>query len=131
MANSRRVEKFSALIKRELSQILMSDNKFVDFTDLFISITGVEVSGDLQYCKIFISSMSKSDLIENHLVQLNKNKSFFRGEIARRLQMRRAPDIVFKIDRGMKKGSSVLDVLNKLELERKKREDKNYDNDLT
>ena len=36
--DSRRVEKFSSLIKRELSQILMSDNKFVDFIVSFIRI---------------------------------------------------------------------------------------------
>ena len=50
-------------------------------------------------------------------------KNFLRGELARRLQMRRAPEIVFKLDKGMTKGTEVLNLLDELEIQRKQ---KNY-----
>ena len=36
--------------------------------------------------------------------------------------MRRSPELVFKIDKGMTKGPAVLDLLNSLELERKSKD---------
>ena len=45
-----------------------------------------------------------------------------RAELARRLQMRRSPELVFKIDKGMTKGPEVLDLLNSLEIERKSKD---------
>ena len=46
-----------------------------------------------------------------------------KGELAHRLRMRRAPEVTFHIDRGLEKGSSVLNLLEKLEDERKSRND--------
>ena len=59
------------------------------------------------------------------LVCLDEAKGFIRGELTRRLQMRRSPDLVFKIDQGMIKGSSVLDLLTSLEFERKNKDNIN------
>ena len=78
-----------------------------------------EVSGDLQHCKIFISLFGEEKKKKEVLACLEEAKGFFRAELARRLQMRRAPDIVFKLDLGMTKGSSVLDLLTSLESKRK------------
>jgi hypothetical protein len=37
--------------------------------------------------------------------------------------MRRAPEVVFQLDRGIEKGTSVLNLLNRLEEERQERDD--------
>ena len=127
MANSRRVEKLAALLKREISELLMSGVRDERIQQSMVSITAVEVSGDLQHCKIFVSLFGEDEHKKDVLLCLEEAKSFIRGELARRLQMRRAPDIVFKLDMGMTKGSSVLDLLSSLELQRKNKDRKNQE----
>ena len=120
MANSRRVEKLAALLRREVSELLVNGVRDERIHQAMISITAVEVSGDLQHVKIFISLFGEEKKKAQVLIGLDESKGFIRSELARRLQMRRSPEIVFKIDQGMKKGPGVLDLLNTLELERKK-----------
>ncbi len=68
-----------------------------------ITITSVEVSGDLQHAKIFISLFGEEKKKAEVLVGLEESKGFIRSELARRLQMRRSPELVFKIDKVMSK----------------------------
>ena len=119
MANPRRVEKFAALIRREISDLITSgiSNKRIDQS--MVTITQVEVSNDLQYCKIFVSLFGEESIKLEVFSALENATGFLKGELARRLQMRRAPEIVFKLDVGMEKGASVLNLLGKLEKERK------------
>jgi len=127
MANSRRVEKFSALLKREISDLFINGVRDERIHQAMITITTVEVSGDLQHAKIFISLFGEEQKKAKVLVGLEEAKGFIRAELARRLQMRRSPELVFKIDKGMTKGPSVLDLLNSLELERKGKDTPNQD----
>ena len=92
-----------------------------------ITITTVEVSGDLQHAKIFVSLLGEEQKKAEVLMCLEEAKGFIRGELARKLQMRRFPELVFKIDQGMSKGSSVLDLLTSLELERKNKDTSTQD----
>ena len=118
MANSRRVEKLAALLKREVSELLMNGIRDERVHQVMITITNVEVSGDLQHAKIFVSLFGEEQKKAEVLACLEEAKGFVRGELAKRLQMRRSPDLVFKIDEGMSKGSSVLDLLTSLEVQR-------------
>ena len=118
MANSRRVEKLAALLKREVSELLMNGIRDERVHQVMITITNVEVSGDLQHAKIFVSLFGEEQKKAEVLACLEEAKGFVRGELARRLQMRRSPNLIFKIDQGMSKGSSVLDLLTSLELQR-------------
>jgi ribosome-binding factor A len=45
-----------------------------------------------------------------------------KGELSRRLKMRRTPEVVFVLDRGLEQGTAVLGLLNRLEREREQRE---------
>ena len=122
MANSRRVEKVAALIRRELSQLLINGIRDERVHQSMVSITAVEVSGDLQHCKIFVSLFGNESQKAEVFSGLEAATGYLKGELARRLQMRRAPEIVFKLDKGMEKGTSVLSLLGKLEEERNLRD---------
>ena len=119
MTNSRRVEKLAALLKREVSELLVNGIRDERIHQAMITITSVEVSGDLQHAKIFVSLYGEDQKKANAILCLDEAKGFIRAELARRLQMRRSPEIVFKIDKSMTKGSAVLDLLTSLEIERK------------
>ena len=118
MAQGRRVERVAALIRREISELLLSGIKDERVSQGLVSITNVEVAGDLQHCKIFVSVYGSSEEQEQALTGLRSAANFVKGELGRRLQMRRTPEVVFLLDRGLEKGTSVLGLLNKLEAER-------------
>jgi ribosome-binding factor A len=118
MAQGRRVERVAALIRREVSELLLSGIKDERVSQGMVSITNVEVAGDLQHCKIFVSVYGSSEDQEQALAGLRSASTYVKGELGRRLKMRRTPEVVFVLDRGLEKGTSVLSLLNKLEAER-------------
>jgi len=123
MAPGRRVERVAALIRRETSELLIHGIRDERVHQGMVSITDVEVSGDLQHCKIFVSIYGEDADKRNVLEGLKAASGFLRGELGRRLQMRRAPEVVFQLDRGIEKGSSVLNLLNRLEEQRREQDD--------
>ncbi len=123
MTNGHRVERVAALIRKEVSDLLIHGIRDERVHRGMVSITHVEVSGDLQHCKIFVSVFGDPSLKEDVLAGLDAATSFVRGALGRRLQMRRAPEVTFKLDIGLEKGTSLLNLLGKLEQERKGRGD--------
>ncbi|QBE70127.1 30S ribosome-binding factor RbfA [Synechococcus sp. WH 8101] len=123
MAPGRRVERVAALIRRETSELLIHGIRDERVHQGMVSITEVEVSGDLQHCKIFVSIYGEDADKRNVLEGLKAASGYLRGELGRRLQMRRAPEVVFQLDRGIEKGTSVLNLLNRLEEERQERDE--------
>ncbi len=119
MAQGRRVERVAALIRREVSQLLLNEIQDERLQKGFVTITSVEVSGDLQHCKIFVSIYGADENSDQVFAGLTAASGFLRGELGRRLQMRRAPEVVFHLDRALEKGTAVLKLLDKLEGERK------------
>ncbi len=122
MAQSRRVEKVAALIRKEMSELLMTGIRDQRLQEAMITITEVELSGDLQHCKVFVSVFGQQIQKDRVLKALESASGFLKGELARRLQMRRTPEFVFKLDKGMEKGTSVLNLLGRLEQERKSKD---------
>ena len=121
MAQGRRVERVAALIRKETSQLLINGIRDERVHQGMVSITDVEVSGDLQHCKIFVSIFGDANDQPKVMEGLHAASGFLRGELGRRLQMRRAPEVVFQLDRGIEKGTTVLGLLNRLEDERRDR----------
>ena len=119
MAQGRRVERVAALIRREVSALLINGIRDERVQQGMVTITDVSVSGDLQHCKIFVSIYGEDIQKDKVLAGLDAATGFLKGELARRLQMRRAPEVVFQLDRGMERGAAVLNLLGRLEDERK------------
>jgi ribosome-binding factor A len=52
---------------------------------------------------------------------LRSASSYVKGELSRRMKLRRTPEVVFHLDKGLEKGTAVLGVLHRLENERQSR----------
>ena len=114
MSQNRRIQKVSSLLKKELSLILNNELDEPIISDNFISISKIEISPDLHYCKIYITSAVEDEEKEEIVNSLNNFKSFIRHKLTQRIQMRRIPELTFKIDMALEKGLAVLKVLDKL-----------------
>ncbi|MDA0717774.1 MAG: 30S ribosome-binding factor RbfA [Cyanobacteria bacterium] len=121
MAQSRRVERVASMIRREISELLIGGIKDERVSLGMVSVTTVEVAGDLQHCKIFVSVFGSDADKEQAMAGLISASAFVKGELSRRLKMRRTPEVVFVLDRGIEKGTTVLGLLNRLEDERQEK----------
>ena len=121
MAQSRRVERVAALIRREVSELLVNGIKDERVSLGMVSVTTVDVAGDLQHCKIHVSVYGSPEVQQEALAGLRSAANYVKGELSRRLNMRRTPEVIFLLDRGIEKGTSVLGLLNQLEQQRQER----------
>jgi ribosome-binding factor A len=121
MAQGRRVERVAALIRREMSELLRSGIRDERVHHGMVSVTVVEVAGDLQHCRIHVSVFGTEEDQRLTMEGLKAAAPYVKGELARRLQMRRTPEVVFLLDRALERGTSVLGLLNQLERKREER----------
>ncbi len=114
MATERRVARVAQLIKREVSQILLSEIKDDRVGAGMVSIVDVEVSNDLQNARIFVSIYGDEVAQQQTMQGLAAATPFVRREIGHRLSLRRVPTLMFLQDRSLERGSRVLALLNQL-----------------
>lgn len=121
MPQGRRVERVASLIRREAAEMLVTGIKDDRVALGMVSITKVEVAGDLQHCKIYVSVYGDPEQQQLTMEGLQSATAFVRGELGRRLKLRRTPELIFQLDRGLEKGTSVLGLINQLSRERQER----------
>ncbi|MBY0358412.1 MAG: 30S ribosome-binding factor RbfA [Candidatus Obscuribacterales bacterium] len=79
-----------------------------------ISVTDVECSPDCRRARIFISVFGEETQQTGTLEALTDHAGEIRGELGRRLQLRFAPDISFKLDNSLERGAQVSELINKI-----------------
>ena len=127
MPNNYRLAKVSSLLKKEITLILQNDLENDLIRDHFVNISKIELSGDLQHCKIYITSIAQEKVRKEIVANLNTAKSSIRHSLGKRIEMRRIPEIIFKDDVVLDKGLSVLKLLDELKNKKQNNnvEDKN------
>ncbi len=106
---SYRPERLAEIIKKEVSDMVRDELK--DPRIGFVTITGVEVSTDLRYAKIFFSVLGSEDEARASLEALNRARGYVRSELGRRIRLRYAPEISFKLDPSIQRGIRVMELL--------------------
>ncbi|HKW23130.1 MAG TPA: 30S ribosome-binding factor RbfA [Ktedonobacterales bacterium] len=115
MRNYRREDQLSGAITRELSDLMRTRMK--DPRIGFASITGVELSHDLRYAKVYVSVMGSPEEQRETMRGLDSANGFLRRELAQRLTIRHVPEISFRLDESIARGARVLDLLKQVEQE--------------
>jgi ribosome-binding factor A len=86
-----------------------------------VSVTDVDVSGDLQHAKIYVSIYGTEEAKSETMAGLQSATGFVRRELGRRVRLRRTPEVVFIEDRGLERGDRMLALLNQLSQERRRK----------
>ncbi len=123
MAQGRRVERVASLIRKEMSELLRTGVRDERVSQGMVSITTVVVAGDLQHCKVSVSIYGSKNEQEEAMEGLRSAAPYLRGELSRRLNMRRTPELVFHHDKGLAEGVEVLGLLNRLAEARQEEEE--------
>ena len=128
----KRTDRVGDQIKMEVADILLRKAK--DPRIERVTVLSVDLSPDLAHAKVYISVPpsvrpagidSKDNSIHEKaaLVGLNNAKGFIRSELARRLPLKRVPDISFLIDQSERRVSRLLALLEDVGEEQVEKED--------
>ncbi|MHB1420203.1 MAG: 30S ribosome-binding factor RbfA [Bacillota bacterium] len=112
---SHRNQRVAEEIKKELAQILREEIK--DPRVGFVTITNVEVAGDLRHVKVFVSVLGDEENKASTLEVLTKASGFIRREIGGRIALRYMPDISFKFDSSIEQGARIHELLSRVKEE--------------
>src|SRR5258708_11504708 len=96
MANQQRLRRVADQIQRELSGLLRAELK--DPRVGMITLTGVEVSPDLAYAKVFFTTLADAESLKSTEAGLERAAGFLRAQLGKRLRLRVTPGKRFKHD---------------------------------
>ncbi|WP_456271505.1 30S ribosome-binding factor RbfA [Bacillus sp. AK031] len=118
---SHRSNRVGEQMKKELSDII--GRKIKDPRIGFVTVTDVEVSGDLQQAKVYITVLGDEEQRENTLKGLAKAKGFIRSEIGQRVRLRKTPELIFEFDESIDYGNRIESLLKKIQDEPEEKQD--------
>ena len=118
---SNRIERVNEDLQRELSALIRT-LKDPRVQQSMVSVTKVEVTGDLRYAKVFISVFDKEKSRET-ILGLKSASGFLRREIGARLRLRYTPELVFAEDHSLDYGARMFELLHELKEKEEHHED--------
>ena len=112
MAKQLRVEKVQELIKQELSNMLLMDVK--DPRHKNVTVTDVKLTRDMSQAKVYISVYGSEAEQKEVWDALEKAVGYMRTEIAKRIRLRFAPELVLAKDASIEYGAHIDSLLNEI-----------------
>ncbi|HKM10846.1 MAG: 30S ribosome-binding factor RbfA [Bacilli bacterium] len=94
MSNIRN-ERIKAQIIRDISEIIQFELGHLELG--FLTISDARVSNDYGHAWIYVSFFDKKET-EQGLITLNKAKGYIRTLLAKRLNIRKTPELHFEVD---------------------------------
>jgi len=110
--NFRRADRVSDELQRELSDIILRRMK--DPRIGYVTITGVEVSKDIRYAKVYVSVLGDAEARATTMDGLARATGFIRTELGRRVRLRYVPEILFRYDESIEQGTRIDQLLREI-----------------
>ena len=117
-ANSNRMNKINEELRREISNIISLELKDPHLTGL-ISVTKVNTTPDFRYARVYVSMINEKSKKEN-LSILKQSSGYIRSAIAKRINLRTTPELVFEFDESLEYGSRIDEILKDITKDMKK-----------
>ncbi len=109
---SHRPERVAEVIRQTVAEFLTSNVR--DPRIGFVTVTAVEVSGDLAHARVRVSVMGSDAEKAKNLEGLESAARFLRAQLARELHLRVTPELRFELDRGLDHARRIDQVLKQL-----------------
>jgi len=107
-----RHERIAGEIQQEISVMLAGELKDPRLAGL-ATVTEVRVTPDLKQAKVYVSVMGTPDEQATTIQGLTAASGFIRHELSERLQMRRAPEVLFVLDRSEEYGEHIDELIRR------------------
>ena len=108
-------------IRKTISEMMLLDLKDPRLQTGMISISAVDVTRDLSYATIYLLVLGESlsdpaspERKQEVLDAFTSANGFIRREVAHRIELRRVPELIFKIDESAEYGKHMDSILDSL-----------------
>ncbi|MBR0461116.1 MAG: 30S ribosome-binding factor RbfA [Erysipelotrichaceae bacterium] len=102
-----RVEKLDSILMKEISSIIQFDLNNPEIG--FCTVSEVRLTNDLSKAKVYVSFFGNN----YGVAALKKSKGFIKSELAKRLKMKKIPDLEFVVDDTLDKVSRIEEIVSK------------------
>ena len=110
--NETRLGRINEELRKEISHIITFELKDPNITGL-ISVTKVKITPDLKYAKVYVSILNSKN-IKDTLAGLKKSAGYLRSELARRVNLRNTPELIFELDDSLEYGARIDSILKEI-----------------
>jgi ribosome-binding factor A len=128
MTQGRRPARVADVIRQEIGTLL-SRGVVHDPAIGFVTLTRVVVSPDLQLARVYYTSLGDASARRDTAEALERAVPYFRRRIGSRLQLRRIPALVFRVDEAIAHQDRVEQILRELHEEDARRRSPPDDHD--
>jgi ribosome-binding factor A len=109
-----RLVRLAHQIQEEIGALIVSGKVKDPRVDTFLSISRVEVSRDLSYADIFVSSFESEKRIELGVAGLASAAGFIQAQLASRMHIRQTPKLRFHVDASIREGFDLVKRIEEL-----------------
>lgn len=103
-------------IRDEISALILSGKIKDPRVSSFLSINRVEVSGDLAYAKVYVSSFMNDHQTKQGLSGLEHAAGFIRSTISKKLHVFQFPKLTFIFDTSIQDGFDIVKKLDAMDI---------------
>jgi len=107
---TKRLARLNEQLKREISELV--HRKVRDPRVGPVTITSVEISGDLSSARVYVRAQNTNDGLRESLVGLEAAAGFLRRELGRSLHLRRVPELRFQQDHSLDQARRIEEILS-------------------
>ncbi|MHA3773974.1 30S ribosome-binding factor RbfA [Verrucomicrobiota bacterium sgz303538] len=108
-----RLERVNEVLKRELGDLIRRE---VNFEAQLVTIQHVDVTPDLKQAHVFISVIGSESAQREALAKLHDKRTTLQHELAKRVVLKYTPQLHFKRDETVERGTRILSILDELNL---------------
>jgi ribosome-binding factor A len=107
-----RIERLGSLIQEKIGELIISGKIKDPRVDSFLSVTRVEVSRDITYADVFVSTFKTESGLTKGVAGLQSAAGFIQAQLARSIHTKATPHLRFHEDLGVREG---FDLVKKIE----------------
>ena len=111
--SSHNIQRLSEDIKREIS-VTVRDV----ISDGIVSVSHCELTNDLSYCKVYVSSYEGGEKTVEAVEKLKQASHIFKKHINSRIKMRKIPELIFLPDNSLDYYDKINGIINEINEEK-------------
>ncbi len=124
--NEARLNRINEELKKELNQVLNYELKNSNVTGM-LSVTRVKITPDFKYAKVYVSIYNSKN-IKKTMDGLKESAGFIRSRLAKTVNLRITPELVFEIDDSLEYGARIDSILKELNIQKETNEEEQDEN---
>ncbi|MBO7564884.1 MAG: 30S ribosome-binding factor RbfA [Clostridiales bacterium] len=99
-------------IQKVISQLLLTEVKDPRIP-MMTSVLEVRMSSDLTHANVYLSVYGTQQEKRECMEAVNRASGFIRSQVARRIKLRVAPELHFKLDESIEKSMDLMDLIDR------------------